>query len=153
MSDSVKPGFTALTTATAGKGVLVVFCDDALKFGSVTRKVLGSAIGLVERAAKTERFTGKKAAALTLIMPAVLGVARLVVIGAGKAADLSAKDIVNLGGAVAGHIPASANAATVLAELPGGAMKAEQAADLALGARLRGYSFDLYKTKRADGEA
>ena len=40
-----------------------------------------------------------------------------------------------------------------MAELPGGAMPAEAAADLALGARLRAYSFDRYKTKRKDDDA
>ena len=36
--------------------------------------------------------------------------------------------------------------------MPGGALKPEQAAELALGARLRAYAFDRYKTKRKEGE-
>ena len=40
----------------------------------------------------------------------------------------------------------------MFAELPGGAMKPEQAADLAQGVRLRAYAFDRYKTKRKDDE-
>ena len=46
----------------------------------------------------------------------------------------------------------AATDATILAELPGGAMKPGEAADLALGATLRAYSFDRYKTKRKEGE-
>ena len=34
----------------------------------------------------------------------------------------------------------------------GQSCRAEQAADIALGARLRAYAFDRYKTKRKDGE-
>jgi leucyl aminopeptidase len=51
-----------------------------------------------------------------------------------------------------GKVPSSAAAATILAELPNKAMTAEQAADLGLGMRLRGYRFDRYKTKRKDDE-
>ena len=41
MSDAVKVGFVPFSTAP--RGVLVVFCDDALKFGPATRKALGTA--------------------------------------------------------------------------------------------------------------
>jgi leucyl aminopeptidase len=40
----------------------------------------------------------------------------------------------------------------VIAEWPDGVMKASAVADLALGMMLRRYSFDLYKTKRKDGD-
>ena len=40
----------------------------------------------------------------------------------------------------------------MFAELPGVALKAEQAADVALGALLRAYAFDRYKTKRKEDE-
>ncbi len=40
----------------------------------------------------------------------------------------------------------------MIAEYPAGAMDAEAVADLALGARLRAYRFDLYKTKRKEEE-
>src|SRR5262249_36721703 len=62
------------------------------------------------------------------------------------------KDFLKLGGFATGKLPNAASEATVFAELPGGAMKAEQAADLAQGARLRAYAFDRYKTKRKDDE-
>jgi leucyl aminopeptidase len=51
-----------------------------------------------------------------------------------------------------GKLPKSANEATVIAELPGGAMTAARAADLAQGMRLRAYAFDRYKTKRDDDD-
>ncbi len=42
--------------------------------------------------------------------------------------------------------------ATIFAEFGSGALKPDQVADLALGVRLRAYSFDRYKTKRKEGE-
>ena len=64
----------------------------------------------------------------------------------------SRRDFLKLGGLAMGKLPNAASDATVFAELPGGAMKPEQAADLAQGVRLRAYAFDRYKTKRKDDE-
>jgi leucyl aminopeptidase len=50
MSDAVKVGFVPFSAAS--RGVLVVFCDDALKFGTATRKALGAAANTVKRAAR-----------------------------------------------------------------------------------------------------
>ena len=46
---------------TSPKGVLIVFCEEGLKFGSATRKVLHPTGDLVTRAAAAERFKGKNA--------------------------------------------------------------------------------------------
>jgi leucyl aminopeptidase len=150
MTDALKLGFGPFAVPT--KGVLIVFCDDALKFGPATRKALGSAADLVVRAAKTERFTGKSGSALELILPEGLKAARLVVIGTGKTAELQPKDILKLGGAAMGKLPTSASDGSVFAEFASGALNAEQAADLAQGVKLRAYAFDRYKTKKKDDE-
>lgn len=134
------------------RGVLVIFCDDGLKFGPVTRKLLGPAVDLVARAARAERFTGKSGTALELTVPDGLKVARLVVLGVGKVPALKQKDFVKLGGQAMAKLPTAASEGTVFAELPVGAMKPEQAADVALGVRLRAYAFDRYKTKRKEDE-
>ena len=154
MSDAFKLGFApfAAPARIGASGVLIVFCDDGLKFGPATAKVLGAAAGLVARAAKAERFTGKNGTALDLIVPEGLKVARLVVIGVGKTASLQQKDLLKLGGLAMGKLPLAASEGLVFAELPNGALKAEQAADLALGIVLRAYAFDRYKTKRKDDE-
>jgi leucyl aminopeptidase len=151
MPDALKLGFGPFTAPM--RGVLIVFCAEKLKFGSATAKLLGNALALVMRAAKAEGFTGKNGTSLTLIVPEGLKADRLVVIGAGKPAELKPKDFLTLGGLAMGKLPASAGEATVLAELPGRAMDAGRAAVLAQGARLRVYAFDRYKTKRKDDEA
>ena len=150
MTDALKISFGPF--AVPARGVLVVFCDDGLKFGPATRKMLGNAAQVVERAAKEEGFKGKKSAAFTLIAPAGMKLSRLVVIGVGKAADLRPQDIMRFGGMAIGKLPDPATEACVFAELPNGSMKALQAADLAQGARLRAYAFDRYKTKWKDDE-
>ena len=150
MSDALQLGFSPFTAAP--KGVLIVFCSDQLKFGPATRRALTASGDLVARAAKAERFTGKSGSALDLIMPEGLKVPRLVVIGAGKTADLKEKDFLKLGGLAMGKLPARASEATVFAELPDRAMSAGEAADLAQGVRLRAYAFDRYKTKRKEDE-
>ena len=149
MTNAVKLGFGPLSAPA--KGSLVVFCDDGLKFGPATRKLIGAAADLVQRAAKSERFTGKAGSSLDLIHPEGLKVARLLVAGIGKRSEL--KDFVRLGGAVMGKLPKAASEATFVAELPDGPLDAQQAADLAQGARLRAYAFDRYKTRRTNDDA
>jgi len=149
MADARKPGFGPI--AAPGGGVLLVFADDNLRFGPRTRSVLGAATDLVARAAKAEKFTGKSGSALDIVAPAGLKATRLVVIGTGKAED-KPQDLVKLGGVAMGRIPSAASEAMVVLELADGPLKAGAAADVALGATLRAYSFERYKTRRKEGE-
>jgi leucyl aminopeptidase len=134
------------------KGVLVLFCEEGLKFGSVARRAIEPAEELIKRAATADRFKGKNGSALDLVAPSGLDVQRLVVVGVGKARDLKPQDFVKLGGAAMGKIPAAASDATLIADLSGGAFRPERAADLALGVQLRAYAFERYKTKRKEEE-
>jgi leucyl aminopeptidase len=150
MTDAVKVGFVPFSTAP--KGILVVFCDDTLKFGAATRKALGAAADLVKRAAATSQFKGKNGSTLDILAPAGLKVSRLIVVGAGKLSALKESDFLKFGGVAAGKLRAGNDAATIIAELPDGAMKPDQAAAVGAGVRLRAYKFDRYKTKKKDGE-
>jgi leucyl aminopeptidase len=153
MADTRKLSFGPI--ASPSGGVLVVFADDSLQFGPKTRALLGSAADLVARAAKSERFTGKSGSALDIVAPAGLKASRLIVLGTGKSADKAdgkPQDFVKLGGAAMGRIPAAATEAAVVLELADGPLKPDSAADVALGATLRAYSFDRYKTKRKEGD-
>ena len=149
------PGRLKLEFAPLGapaKGVLVLFCEDGVKFGSAARRALAPTGDLVRRAAAADRFKGKNASTLDLVAPPGLDLSRLVIVGVGKARDLKAQDFVKLGGIGMGNIPAAASEATLIADLPGGAVKPERAADMALGVQLRAYAFERYKTKRKDDE-
>ena len=150
MANDVKIGFAPIRRPS--RGVLVVFCSDALKLGAATRRILGRAADSVARAAEAERFTGKSGAVLDMVLPADLRVARLSVIGTGKAAELKSKDIIKLGGVAAGRAPAAGGDVTIVADLPDGPMRPDAVADLLTGAVLRAYVFDRYKTRRKEGE-
>jgi len=150
MADALTLAFSGF--AAPARGVLLVFCDDKLKLGPQTGRRLGRAADRFRRAAAANNFTGKSGSALDIVAPAGLRVARLVVVGTGKAKELTSLDLVKLGGGAMGRIPGSAKAATLFAELPGGALTPEQAAEVALGMRLNAYRFDRYKTKRKEDE-
>ncbi len=135
MSDAVKVGFVPFSAAS--RGVLVVFCDDALKFGTATRKALGAAANTVKRAATANQFKGKSGAALDIPAPEGIKADRLIVVGTGKPSDIKAKDFLKFGGVTAGKLNAASTAVTVIAELPDGAMEADAAAGIASGIRLR----------------
>ncbi|RIK98977.1 MAG: leucyl aminopeptidase [Proteobacteria bacterium] len=149
MPDAVKVGFVPLSAAA--RGTLVVFCDDQLKFGAATRKLLGGVERAVKRAATAAAFKGKAHAALDLLAPEGLKADRLIVIGTGKAADLKGDAMLKLGGAAAGKLKGEAPV-TIVADLPNGATGAAEAAALAAGVRLRAYRFDRYKTKKKDDD-
>jgi leucyl aminopeptidase len=149
MAAVLKFGFTPLARA---RGVLVVFCEENLKFGPATQRLLSPLGDLIRRAAAADRFVGKNGSSLDIVAPTGLSVLRLVVVGIGKESGPKPRDIVMLGGYAMGKVPSAAARATIIAEFGSGPLKANQVADLALGARLRAYAFDLYKTKRKDDD-
>jgi leucyl aminopeptidase len=150
MAGDLKLEFAPLSVLPKG-GVLVLFCEEGLKFSAAARRLLEATGDLVARAAAADRFKGKNGAVLDIVAPTGLGVSRLIVVGIGKARELQSYDFVKLGGVVMGKLPPSTSEATVVADLPGG-IKPDRAADIALGMRLRRYSFVRYKTRHKEDE-
>jgi leucyl aminopeptidase len=150
MPDAVKVGFVPFSSAL--RGILVIFCDETLKFGAATQKALGTTAGMVKRAAATNQFKGKSGSTLDFLAPEGLKVSRLIVVGVGKLSAIKDKDFLKFGGVTAGKLHPGNDAVTVIAELSSGAMKPAEAAAIASGMRLRAYTFDRYKTKKKDGE-
>ena len=149
MSSPVRIAFGSF--AVPRDGTLIAFCDQSLAMGPNTRKVLANAAGYIKRAAKAERFTGKAASALSLILPEGVGPSRLILVGTGDGKP-DDKEFVRFGGIAMGKVPAAVSAITLFAELPSGTLKPGRAADITLGAVLRAYAFNRYKTKRKEGE-
>jgi len=149
MAAALKIGFSPLQTAP--KGTVVAFCGEGLRFGPATQKTLAPVADTIARAAATARFKGASGSAIELLAPAGLAAERLVVIGTGKGEERTEMDALKLGGVALGKIGKAAEA-TILAETAEGIFTAAEAADLALGAQLRAYEFDRYKTKKKDGE-
>src|SRR6202046_2639034 len=131
--DAVKVRFVPFSAAP--RGILVVFCDDTLKFGAATRKALGAAANVVGRAAATNQFKGKSGSTLDILEPEGLKASRLIVVGAGKLSAIKDNDFFKLGGVAAGKLRAGNGAVTIIAELPDGAMKPDQTAAIASGLR------------------
>jgi leucyl aminopeptidase len=129
-----------------------LFCEEGVRLGSDARRLIQGTGDLVARAAAADRFKGRNGSALDIVAPSGLPISRLVVVGVGKARDLKPRDFVKLGGIAMGKIPPAISVATIVADLPGSPIKPERIADLALGATLRAYAFERYKTKRKEGE-
>ncbi len=129
---------------------LVVIVSDALALSNPAAELAGAGAGaLLSRAAAAERFKGKAFSSLVFPSPDGAAYERLVVIGSGPVAERGELDFVKLGGYVAGRLRAGRHADVVLV-LPEGEIAPKQAADFALGLKLRSYAFDRYKTKTKD---
>ena len=138
--------------AAPKKGTAVVFTDETLSLGAAASEIDAATDGAITRAMKVAGYKGASMASLDIVAPAGAKLDRIAVIGLGKAGDLSEFDWLRLGGAAMGAvISAKATHASIHLELPDGkAITAEQAADVAAGAKLRSYTFDKYKTKKKD---
>ena len=138
--------------AAPKKGTAVVFTDETLSLGAAASEIDAATDGAITRAMKVAGYKGASMASLDIVAPAGAKLDRIAVIGLGKADDLSEFDWLRLGGAAMGAIIAAKEThASIHLERPDGkAITAEQAADVATGTKLRGYTFDKYKTKKKD---
>ncbi|MER2607223.1 MAG: leucyl aminopeptidase [Siculibacillus sp.] len=133
-------------------GVLVVPVGEDLALPpAITAAGLAATLS---RAIEKAAFKAKGFATLDVVAPAGTELDRLIVVGLGETAKLVEKDWLRLGGVIAGKLgEVKAKAATVLLERADAvAVTPAQAADVALGLRLRAYAFDRYKTRKKDGE-
>lgn len=139
------PAVSFHKTISSETGTAIVLTDDTLGLGP-DALALGIA-ELFQKAAATADYKGRSLAVLDVLAPANLAFDRLIVIGLGKAGDLVEGDWPRLGGVILGALR-KGETATLLAERPDGTgITGEQLADIGLGAMLRAYSFDRYKSK------
>jgi leucyl aminopeptidase len=97
--------------------------------------------GAIARAIEVAAFKGQKGKTVLLFAP-VEGLTRLLIVGLGKRPDVTTLVAEEAGGAIAAALAQEASA-TILAD----GLAPPEAAHLALGAALRAYRFDLYRTK------
>ena len=106
--------------------------------------------GAIKRAIRASRFEGNKGQSLNIIAPAGTRLERIMVVGLGKAADVTDLEMQKLGGTIyAGTRRVKSGKVSVSVDPVSDAKMsaAEMAAEIAFGARLRSYRFDKYKTK------
>ncbi len=126
----------------SGALVLPVAEETEAAPGSLRAALEEASGGALSRALVAAKFTGRKGQSLTLWAPAgPQGPSKVVVLGLGKAADLTESGAENAGGAICPMVSAEREA-VVAAE----AMTPGQAAALGLGLTLRSYRFDRYRT-------
>jgi leucyl aminopeptidase len=140
--------------AASASGVLVLVAGDGGSLGPIGSDLDARFGGQIARAVAKADFKGKAGATLDLVAP-FGDLDRVILVGLGKTADVKEFDIVKLGGSIAGKlIEVKAKEATVVLETAeGGLFTPEAAADVALGAGLRAFSFDRYKVKKKDENA
>jgi leucyl aminopeptidase len=139
---------------------LIVFAGAELAFGSATKALLAESEAEIARAAGFAKFTGKSGSTLEILAPSgVKGVSRLLLIGVGPAAANNGaepkpfEDYRGLGGQSMGKLGAG-SAAIMLFDFAAPPEDAPAAAgQFALGAYLRAYKFDQYKTKKKKDDA
>ena len=144
MSDQVTSAFAPLSVPKGG--VFVVFVDATLKPSPNVQKLIAGVADQIAAAAKTASFRGKTMSSMDILAPTGVECERLLVIGVARDKDKKETDFAELGGYTLGKIGA-AKAATIAFAAPDGGWGAEAAADFMMGAHLRAYRFDKYKTK------
>lgn len=130
-------------------GDLAILVHDDLVMPTFVPEAIADA---VKRAAIIEGFKGKLNAAMQTLAPTESGLSRLVVVGLGPVADVAKIDWPSVGGVLAGKI-VSERVLHALMSVGAGVVTPQQIGNIALGAQLRSYGFDRYKTKKADDEA
>jgi leucyl aminopeptidase len=130
-------------------GAIAVPVLEGRKFGPTATALDRRTKGALTRALKGSRFEGKLEETLAVLAPRGLSCNRVVLVGFGKAETLDALAAQRIGGALVAQLGQSGETAAALAvdgfakaAAPGPAI----AANIALGARLRSYRFDKYRT-------
>ncbi|CAN5885832.1 leucyl aminopeptidase [soil metagenome] len=143
----MKVEFSAFPKAFSGNVAAFVAADKQLL---ASAQSINSAVGgTIARAIGTGRFTGAKGQSLMLLGQSGK-IDRLSLLGVGKGTDLDARSAEALGGILAADANAAGQKAIAVAIDPvkvSTLAPGEIAARIALGAQLRNYRFDKYKTK------
>jgi leucyl aminopeptidase len=137
-------------TKLPASGILVIFASEGAKLSGLAATADAKTGGHISRAIRAAQFAGKRDQQLDVIAAGKFD--RVLVFGLGSPETLVAREVELLGGAIAGVLQAAkARTATIAADFSNKALSAGiTAALVASGLRLRSYSFNAYKTKKAD---
>ncbi len=122
-------------------GAVALFVAEAEALTGVAASLNEAAGGAIARAMEIAAFKGQKGKTVLLLAP-VEGLTRLLVVGLGKRTELTTLTVEEAGGSIAAAMSQEPHV-TVL----GDGLATAEGAHLALGAVLRAYRFDLYRTK------
>jgi len=122
-------------------GALILLVGEGDKPAGLWAEADAATNGAIARALAAAEFKGAKGKTCTILAPGG-DLTRVVVVGLGKIADLNARTLQDAGGSAVAAVARDSNAAIAAA-----ALTPAQAAEVALGAALRAYRFDRYRTK------
>jgi leucyl aminopeptidase len=131
-------------------GAIVALVAEGRKLGKLATQLDKATKGAVTRALEASRFKGGAEEFLTLLAPAGIEAARIVLAGVGAPGKYDALAAQSLGGRLVSALNGAGekDVAVWIETLPELKLgEAEFAANVAYGARLRAYRFDKYKTK------
>ena len=137
-------------TEIPSAGTLVALVADGRKLGKLAAQLDKATKGAVTRALEASRFKGGAEDFLTILAPAGVEVARIILAGIGQPAKYDALAAQSLGGRLVSALNGTGekDAAIWVESFADAKLSdAELAANLGYGARLRAYRFDKYKTK------
>jgi leucyl aminopeptidase len=107
--------------------------------------------GALKRALGASKFTGKAGQVLEVLAPAGMKASRVLLAGLGKAGAFNARAAEKLGAGIVGRLFTSGEGAINFEiDARGKAKPGIIAAHLAMGAQMRSYSFNQYRTKNRD---
>ncbi len=127
-------------TALPKSGALALLAHEGEKPSGLWQQADEATGGTIARALEVASFKGAKGKTVSILAPGA-GIARVVVVGLGKPAEIDERVLNEAGGAVAAAMAGEAVAAVAV-----GTLTAAQAADIAVGAALKAYRFDRYRT-------
>jgi leucyl aminopeptidase len=138
---------------SVASGAWVVGALSGNELTAAAQKADKAAGGALTRGLKVSKFTGKSGQVLEVLAPAGLGVSRIILAGLGKASEFDGNRAENLSATINGRLNAAGETwVTYEIDTPKGAKLSpgELAAHLALGARLKSYAFNHYRTRNLD---
>jgi leucyl aminopeptidase len=122
-------------------GALVLLMSEGEHPSGVWQQADEATGGAIARALKAAEFKGAKGKTCTILAPGA-ALSRVVAVGLGKPAELTPRVLNEAGGHAAAALSSEPAAAVAT-----GPLQPVQAAEVALGAVLRAYRFDRYRTK------
>ncbi|MEO0542852.1 MAG: leucyl aminopeptidase [Pseudomonadota bacterium] len=143
---SILPTFAFAKPTNVKKGTVVIFAAEDADIVETGADI--DPAGVLARAANAAKFKGKKKSTVEVLAPHESPADKIIVVGLGKADELTLSDWLALGG-VTKKAVGSTPAVTVLAH---DKLGADEASTLAQGFLLRSYSFKKYKKTKKDDD-
>src|SRR6202012_2536943 len=122
-------------------GALVLLIHEGEKPSGLWAQLDEATGGAIARAFEVAEFKGAKGKTCAILAPGA-GLTRVLAVGLGKPAELTQKILEEAGGALTATLSRETAVAVAASTLT-----AQQSAEVALGAVLRSYRFDRYRTK------